>query len=629
MDIVLNCPACGQRLTVDEAGAGAAVNCPTCAAPLIVPEPGGAGSASVVETVSSPASVERAIEDEGEAVPAPFDEPQRAGHSPHPYLSAPLEVSPFMWILRGIGDGLRGAPILFIGLLCALIIYALAAAVLCIGDFFVIGPLLCGVWAMALGILRRQPGALGRIFDGFRTFWRAVGLGLLLMLMGVLAGLVAWGLFLVSALVLPGAWLISAGLAALVSSYPSWRLGFAAPLLVDRRLEVGESLAGSWRMTAGLAMHLAWVIFIFFGIGLGVVLAGLFVMATGLFGVGVVEAVKASQQPSHIMAALGSTIAVVALLAPLVAGLWIAVILMALAQAYAGTLGRLGQVDAITPAEKAAEMPRAMKTPPGGRSQCPQCTQPLEAGACFCSHCGARIGDSRTVRSQPALIAAVAGGAVLLVALTVLGVRSSRNSTFKRAVPGSPSPTARTAQPLDRQDPGFQAPAQQAGAGMIERQLPALTARELAGNWKTDRLASLELKERGSELGEGSFVPAEDRRFVGRMGRPIFQGQHASFQWSYLAVSGTGILERQPDGQCRIKMLCSEATAVPPRTTYQWESPPISGRRSAGSAVAKRSGTGSRGFTGSASVPYEQARQREAARQLFADGCWYSLRPRE
>ncbi len=639
MDIVLNCPACGQRLAVDEAGAGLEVSCPTCGAPLVVPEAGDAGSASVAIGIASATSP---------AQPATLESP-RAGPSMF------FEVSPFQWILRGTMDGLRGAPILFLGLLCALIIYALAAAVLCIGDFFVFGPLLCGVWAMALGILRRQPGALGRMFDGFGTFWRAVGLGLLCMLTGGVAGLLAWVLFLLSALVLPGAWPVSAFLAALASSYPSWRLGFAAPLLVDRKLEVGECLAGSCRMTAGLPMHLAWLIFVFFGIGLAVILGGLFVVATGLFGVGVVEAMKASQQPSQVFAAFGSAVVVVALLAPLVAGLWVAVILMTLAQAYTGTLGRLGGTEAVTQAEEPKGMPRVVETAPSTHSQCPQCNQLLEAGARFCTRCGVRVGDSKSVGSQPALIATVAGGVVLLVALAVIGVKLGETSLPKSTAQAPLSPNDQTARRLGHQPPGFRTqgtepgPTQEpippadstlpdqagstaaleAGIRMIEGQPSPLTARELAGNWETDRLMSLELKASGDDIREGSFVPAEDKRYSGRIGRLIFQGQRASFAWGYLSVSGSGSLERQSDGRYRVRMVCSKAPAASPRVNYGPPPALRSGRRPVTTAIPKRDGTGSPGLTGNPSASYQQTRQRETARRLFADGRWCWLRPSE
>ncbi len=162
---------------------------------------------------------------------------------------------------------------------------------------------------------------------------------------------------------------------------------------------------------------------------------------------------------------------------------------------------------------------------------------------------------------------------------------------------------------------------------MIEGQPPALTARELAGNWETDRLTSLELKASGDDIREGSFVPAADRRSIGRIGRLVFQGQRASFAWGYLSVSGSGFLERQANGRYRLQMLCSEATPASARSSYAWPPPPASGRRSAANAITRRYGTASPSSTGNPSASSLQARERETARRLFADGRWCYMRP--
>jgi hypothetical protein len=379
MDVNFNCPACAQHLTVDQEGAGLTVPCPTCGMSLTVPE-----------AVIPPSN-------------APFERTSTTGGSglatskaTSAWPGGSIVLTPLRWILRGITDGLRGTPILFLGLLCALIIYVLSAALLCVGDFLVFGPLLCGMWAMALGILRRESGALGRVFDGFSVFWRAVALGLLWMLIAGAVGLLGWGIFLLNALLLPRVWLLSALVCALVGSYPSWRLGFAAPLLVDRRSQVGDCLAGSWRMTSGLAMHVAWIVFDCFGLGLAAILGVLFVLVTGLFGVGVVQAVKGSQDPSQLMAAFGSTVVVVALLAPLLACVWIAVMLMARAHAYSHTLCRLEERVRADKAGKPEKASPGSGPLPGGRLRCSQCSQPLETGARFCSRCGSLITDPQT-----------------------------------------------------------------------------------------------------------------------------------------------------------------------------------------------------------------------------------------
>ncbi len=39
MDVFFNCPACGQHLVIDDAGAGLVIPCPKCAKDLTVPAP--------------------------------------------------------------------------------------------------------------------------------------------------------------------------------------------------------------------------------------------------------------------------------------------------------------------------------------------------------------------------------------------------------------------------------------------------------------------------------------------------------------------------------------------------------------------------------------------------------------
>jgi DNA-directed RNA polymerase subunit RPC12/RpoP len=40
MDLVFNCPKCGQELEVDASGAGQEINCPACSQKILIPEPG-------------------------------------------------------------------------------------------------------------------------------------------------------------------------------------------------------------------------------------------------------------------------------------------------------------------------------------------------------------------------------------------------------------------------------------------------------------------------------------------------------------------------------------------------------------------------------------------------------------
>jgi hypothetical protein len=52
MDITFSCDGCGQRLTIDEAGAGITIDCPRCGKPSYVP------SKPILETKTTPIRVE-------------------------------------------------------------------------------------------------------------------------------------------------------------------------------------------------------------------------------------------------------------------------------------------------------------------------------------------------------------------------------------------------------------------------------------------------------------------------------------------------------------------------------------------------------------------------------------------
>jgi hypothetical protein len=318
-------------------------------------------------------------------------------------------ISPFKWIRQGIADGLRRAPILLVAFGCALFIYSLGA-LLCIGDFLVFGPLLGGVWAVALGISRRETGTLGRIFDGFSIFWRAVGLGLLWMLMGAGVGLLIWGLFLLCAVLLPAGWLLSGALCMLLGSYPAWRLSFAPALLVDRKLVIGQCLAGSWRMTSGPPMHFAWIVFVLYGLVLGTILGVVFVVVGGLFGVGVTEMVKSSNDPSRVFAAFGSTVFVLGFLALLFLGVWLAAILMALAHGYNHLMCRLHASDNPTQVVGRQRTFPVQEASSGGSFECPGCHQQIEVGSRFCRRCGFPVAD-HLAQAQRASHGASAGQA--------------------------------------------------------------------------------------------------------------------------------------------------------------------------------------------------------------------------
>lgn len=39
MDVIFNCPNCEQELAVDSTGAGSEINCPSCGQTITIPEP--------------------------------------------------------------------------------------------------------------------------------------------------------------------------------------------------------------------------------------------------------------------------------------------------------------------------------------------------------------------------------------------------------------------------------------------------------------------------------------------------------------------------------------------------------------------------------------------------------------
>jgi len=56
MDLIFNCPKCGQELEVDASGAGQEITCPSCSESIRIPEPDSPGTRAAAHDVPAPAT---------------------------------------------------------------------------------------------------------------------------------------------------------------------------------------------------------------------------------------------------------------------------------------------------------------------------------------------------------------------------------------------------------------------------------------------------------------------------------------------------------------------------------------------------------------------------------------------
>ena len=54
MEIIFNCPNCGQELSVDDAGAGSEIPCPTCSENITIPEKPAKAAPAPAEEIGAP-----------------------------------------------------------------------------------------------------------------------------------------------------------------------------------------------------------------------------------------------------------------------------------------------------------------------------------------------------------------------------------------------------------------------------------------------------------------------------------------------------------------------------------------------------------------------------------------------
>jgi hypothetical protein len=158
-----------------------------------------------------------------------------------------LVLAVLVYALIEVGVGLLGM-IPFIGPLFSL------------GNLFVVGPLLGGVYFVFLKAIRRQPAEVGDVFAGFRTKYWQLFLGNLVP--GLLAGLCVIPAAIVAVLALlpsamrnhpPGlAQLLIIGAVFLVCCIPMVFLQinwiFTLPLIIDRQMDFWSAMRASWKM---------------------------------------------------------------------------------------------------------------------------------------------------------------------------------------------------------------------------------------------------------------------------------------------------------------------------------------------------------------------------------------------
>jgi DNA-directed RNA polymerase subunit RPC12/RpoP len=105
MDIIFNCPNCDQELAVDQSGAGSQIDCPACGDRLTIPADGKATTGSLPSVPVPPASTASPIASSAAAkVPLHLKVPVRdtPGESLISKPAPPLEV-----VQKGAGKRLR------------------------------------------------------------------------------------------------------------------------------------------------------------------------------------------------------------------------------------------------------------------------------------------------------------------------------------------------------------------------------------------------------------------------------------------------------------------------------------------------------------------------------------------
>jgi len=138
-----------------------------------------------------------------------------------------------------------------------------------LGNLFVVGPLVGGLFYLFLQAIRRQPATAGDVFAGFRLCYLQLFLGLLvsglLAALAIIPGAVLTGLGIAFAagrnqepsiaLLVVGGFFLLLGMIPMIYLQVCWT--FTLPLIIDRRLEFWPAM----QMSRKMVMKHWWLVF--------------------------------------------------------------------------------------------------------------------------------------------------------------------------------------------------------------------------------------------------------------------------------------------------------------------------------------------------------------------------------
>jgi hypothetical protein len=272
--LTIKCPRCGNPFNVKKEWIGRKAKCRTCQTVFAISSPEGmgrpaSGSGGAGPTHAAPPAPPVPVV---AAHPSAAQQPAPAAPSP-PSVSPPLEPEGaiglgrvFQWLGEGIKRGLCCIIPLTAVILLSQFVSVLASALCVIPAVFLDPPITGGLVLVLLAAARGEKGLFGRLFAGFSEgrFWPSMGIYWLLCVVFGAASIPTMILLLVvgigSVMLIVEKGLIGLLVLAILmpiafapTIYLSSRLAWAMPLVMDRRVKVGESLGMSWRLTGRVA----------------------------------------------------------------------------------------------------------------------------------------------------------------------------------------------------------------------------------------------------------------------------------------------------------------------------------------------------------------------------------------